>query len=341
MFSSLCRKFTKISKVKCLKKLPNVRYLSGNSMTNDYKPNKVIQPNFIRYQYHNHVFSGNECRATTDKAKVMILDWSGTLIDDKVQAVIDAIMQTFASFGVNNISEVSARLPMGAKKDVHIKDMMLEDILVKNAWKAVHGYYPAKEDCIRVYNKLEPLQINLLHNKKYTKMLPNTLSTLQRMRETYGLLYGVTSGFTKIMQKPVLDDVKIQGFVPDSVVAPDEVGEGRPSPKGMYANMINLGGPNCLSVIKVGDTLLDIKEGNNAGAFTVGLPKYGNEMGIFLARYQKGKKFEELNSHEQIFALHYATQSLEKACPDYIVHDFSDLFYVVKDINERLALGDY
>lgn len=48
----------------------------------------------------------------------------------------------------------------------------------------------------------------------------------------------------------------------------------------IYQNMIDLFIPSVQSVIKYGDTIADIKEGVNAGVWTVGVILGSNEMGL-------------------------------------------------------------
>ena len=42
----------------------------------------------------------------------------------------------------------------------------------------------------------------------------------------------------------------------------------------------------CARVAKVGDTISDIKEGKNAGVFTVGVTEGSSQMGLSLAEFE-------------------------------------------------------
>ena len=63
-------------------------------------------------------------------------------------------------------------------------------------------------------------------------------------------------------------------------MTPDIAGVGRPTPFMLYECMkkFNVYPPE--SVIKVGDTITDIKEGKNAGAWSIGLLNGSNLMGL-------------------------------------------------------------
>ena len=63
-----------------------------------------------------------------------------------------------------------------------------------------------------------------------------------------------------------------QGYAPDFWISPDGVGgRGRPYPYMIFANMQALGLTAVGNVVKVGDTISDIKEGVNAGVWTAGV----------------------------------------------------------------------
>lgn len=50
-----------------------------------------------------------------------------------------------------------------------------------------------------------------------------------------------------------------KGYVVDNLVTPDDVPAGRPAPYMIYKNMIDLAIPSVDNVVKVGDTIADIK----------------------------------------------------------------------------------
>lgn len=64
------------------------------------------------------------------------------------------------------------------------------------------------------------------------------------------------------------------GYSPDCVITPDITGVGRPTPFMLFECMRQLNVFPVKSVVKVGDTLTDILEGKNAGAWSGS--RYGN-----------------------------------------------------------------
>ncbi len=66
-----------------------------------------------------------------------------------------------------------------------------------------------------------------------------------------------------------------QGYSPDDIVCSDEVTQGRPEPWMIFKSMMNLGVFPLESVVKIGDTMVDITEGLNANVWTIGVAKSG------------------------------------------------------------------
>ena len=85
-----------------------------------------------------------------------------------------------------------------------------------------------------------------------------------------GIAIGSTTGYTDKMMAIVVPKAKENGYVPDAWFSPDAVGHaGRPFPYMIFQNMQALHIQSVSSVMKVGDTISDIKEGKNAGADAV------------------------------------------------------------------------
>ena len=77
-----------------------------------------------------------------------------------------------------------------------------------------------------------------------------------------GLKIGSTTGYTSDMMKIVTDRAKQQGYTPDFWISPDMVNsKGRPYPYMIFRNMEALELISVDKVLKVGDTIADIKEG--------------------------------------------------------------------------------
>ncbi len=113
-----------------------------------------------------------------------------------------------------------------------------------------------------------------------------------------------------------------------------EVPEGRPAPWMCLENAKHLGVYPLESMVKVDDTVPGIEEGINAGMWTVGLAKSGNEIGLTEA------EIETLPADEFDRRLARAYQRMQRAGADYVVDGIWDLLECLDDIEARLARGE-
>lgn len=87
-----------------------------------------------------------------------------------------------------------------------------------------------------------------------------------------GYPHWIDYGYTHAMMDIVSEEASKKGYEPDALVTPEDVGgKGRPAPYMIFRNMQLLGIEDVRQVIKVGDTASDMKEGKNAGVFTIGV----------------------------------------------------------------------
>ena len=88
------------------------------------------------------------------------------------------------------------------------------------------------------------------------------------------------------------------------------------------------------AVVKVGDTLLDVEEGLNAGVWTIGLSKTGNEVGL------NEEELANLPQDEVQARIAKATENLCKVGAHYVVESIADVPEVVLQIEHRLQRGE-
>ena len=97
----------------------------------------------------------------------------------------------------------------------------------------------------------------------------------------------------------------------------------------IFKNMEKMGIGSVQNVIKVGDTINDIKEGINAGVTTVAIVDGSSEMGLSLA------EFESLDENEQNKARLEVRNKFKKSGADYIVNNFSSIPYLIAQIENK------
>lgn len=247
--------------------------------------------------------------------EAVIFDWAGTTVDYGCFAPVKAFMEAFAHHGVPVTME-ETRKPMGMLKRDHIRTMLhMERIAAQ--WKQVHGREATEEDVDAVYAQFEPKLFSILD--QYAAPKPFVVETAAKLREM-GLKIGSTTGYTDAMMNIVVPKAAQQGYAPDVWVSPDGVeGKGRPYPYMIFANMKKLDVTSVRNVVKVGDTISDVKEGVNAGVWTVGVIEGSSELGL------SQEEFEALTPQKRETACRKVEESFRGAGAQFVIRNLSQL----------------
>ena len=261
--------------------------------------------------------------------KAVILDWAGTTMDYGCYAPAVGFVQVYERKGVP-ISVAEARVPMGAHKKVHIRKISRMESVAQR-WQAVHGRPPSEEDVEAMFQDFVPLQLACLAD--YADLIPGTLEAVGEFRRR-GLKIGSTTGYTTEMMAILMAEAKKRGYEPDATVCASDVPAGRPEPWMCLQNAMHLRIYPMEAIVKVGDTLPDIEEGLNAGMWTVGLAKTGNELGMNEA--ELGKCPPELLETR----LSTAYKRMKETGAHYVVDGIWDVPPILDEINARLARGE-
>lgn len=271
----------------------------------------------------------------TGRVRAVIGDFSGTWVDEHVVAPADVFVKVFDSENVP-ITMPEAREPMGLRKDIHIAEILKQPDVAKR-WRKIKGYDPDQKDIDRMFGKFVPMQLAVL--PKYGKMLPGVVETMELLRDTYKIKVGTTTGFTKVMTDVLQTEMGMQGYVPDSCVAGDQVANNlgfRPAPFMLYQNLVNLGVWPIQSVVKIGDTVGDAGEGNHAGCWTVSLFEASNYTDI-----DSMEEWEKMSDQEKKLAISRSRRYLmDHSNAHYVIRSIRELPIVIDDINERLEQGE-
>ncbi|MEE2709053.1 MAG: phosphonoacetaldehyde hydrolase [Gemmatimonadota bacterium] len=265
-------------------------------------------------------------RRYTGRLKAVLLDWAGTTMDYGCYAPAVVFIDVFKRNRVP-ISIEEARLPMGAHKKVHIRQITQIDRVAK-AWEATHGARPTEKDVEAMFEDFIPLQLECLAD--YSDLIPGTIEAVDAFRER-DLKIGSTTGFTGEMMEILIHEAKMRGYEPDSTVCATDVPAGRPEPWMCVQNAMNLGVYPMESIVKIGDTLPDIEEGLNAGMWTIGLAKTGNEIGLNEA------EITELPSDVLSRKLERARARMYQTGAHYVVDSIADVLPLLDEIEKRLA----
>ena len=263
------------------------------------------------------------------KLKAVILDWAGTTMDYGCYAPAVVFVEVYKRKGVP-ISMEEARIPMGAHKKVHIRKISQLDSVSKR-WEEIHGRKPNEDDVDEMFADFVPLQLACLAD--YSDLIPGTLEAITHFRER-GLKIGSTTGYLPEMMAMLKEEASQRGYGPDSSVCAGDVPAGRPEPWMCLENAKNLGVYPMESIVKVDDTLPGIDEGLNAGMWSIGLAKTGNEIGL------NQEEIEALTADELQVKLEGAYRRMWQVGAHYVVDGIWDVPIVLDLIDERLSRGE-
>lgn len=261
--------------------------------------------------------------------KAVVLDWAGTAVDFGCMGPVASFIEVFARRGVAVTTE-EARKPMGLMKKDHIR-AMFQSPEISGGWFDVFGREPSEGDVHEMYLELEPMMVSSVAD--FAEPVPGLLEAVEEFRRL-GLKIGSTTGYTRPMMDVLVPEAEKRGYRPDAVVTSSDVPRGRPAPFMIYKNAIDMGVYPMEAIVKIGDTVTDIQEGLNAGAWSIGVTRSSSGLGL------TAPEVESLPAEELKERLMGVSASFLKAGAHYIVENIGQCPDIVCEINQRLAAGD-
>lgn len=250
-----------------------------------------------------------------NKFDCVIFDWAGTTVDYGCFAPVQAFIEVFRHYGIEPSME-EVREPMGMLKIDHIR-RMLNMPRIRKCWTEKYGSEPAEENVRELFGIFEEKLLSILH--MFAEPKPGVVEAVNRIRSK-GYLIGSTTGYTDNMMEIVVPAAKKMGYEPDCWFSPDSTAQkGRPYPYMIFRNMEKLGVQDVRRVLKAGDTVSDIKEGKNAGVFTVGVIIGSSELGL------SREEYESLTWQEQQERCKKTARRFLDAGADKVVYDLAEL----------------
>lgn len=212
---------------------------------------------------------------------LVVFDMAGTTVRDKGN-VAESFINALALHNINvPIEEVNK--VMGWRKKEAIKMLLqkfhtVDEVLIET----IHEQFT--QNMIVFYKNDEDLQ-----------PLPFAEDVFTSLRNQ-NIKVALNTGFTKAITDVLLEKLNWQnGNVVDDVIASDEVEEGRPHPFMIRELMKRHGIENSSSVVKVGDTEVDVLEGRNAGCGLVVAVTTGAYTRQALEEYHPDKIIDSLH----------------------------------------------
>lgn len=256
------------------------------------------------------------------KIEAVIFDWAGTTVDYGCFAPVQAFKDAFNNYGLVPTNN-QIREPMGMLKIDHIRTMLQMPEL-NAAFRIKYNRDFNDQDVNNIYELFEKFLMAGI--AKHTDVKPYVIDVVMKLR-VLGIKIGSTTGYTNMMMEPVLKSAKEQGYQPDCWYSPDATSHlGRPYPYMIFKNMFELKVSSVKNVIKVGDTISDIKEGVNAGVITVGVVEGSSVIGLSEA------EFNALTSQEREDKVKSVKESYLAAGADYVINNLSELLDLIEKI---------
>lgn len=257
--------------------------------------------------------------------KLVVFDWAGTTVDYGCVAPLAVFERIFESKKIHLTREEILK-PMGMGKRDHIETLLSTAEATKQ-WKELYQRDWTQSDVDEMFRQFNEELLSVLEN--YCTPIDGVLETVDKLREK-GLFIGSTTGYTREMMDIVEKGASAQGYAPDYTVTSEMTGYGRPYPYMLFENMrhFEIYPPRC--VVKVGDTASDMKEGKNAGAWSVGIVEGSSaanltpELAASLSEEEKEKYFAK------------AKEILINAGADYVIRTIRELPQVIEEINQRM-----
>lgn len=258
------------------------------------------------------------------RIECVIMDWAGTAVDFGCFAPVEAFIKAFDEKKIS-VSVEEIRKPMGKAKMEHIRDLLQTDTVglqflnrYKREWN--------EADLIEIYNSFERNLLMTLGD--YATPIKGVVETVNILREQ-GIKIGSTTGYTRKMMDIVQPAAEKRGYVVDSCVTPDGLPAGRPAPFMIFRNMINLNVQDLDRVVKVGDTIEDIREGLQAKVHVVGVVAGSNELGLSeneIGRISEKRLYEKMND---------VRIRMKEAGAHYLIDSITELPGVINCLNTK------
>ncbi|WPU93359.1 HAD hydrolase-like protein [Mucilaginibacter sabulilitoris] len=187
--------------------------------------------------------------------KLVVFDIAGTTVKDdhEVSKAFQAALKKY-----NYTVELDKINPlMGYEKNLAIKQML--QLHETDADKIT------TELVSDIHKEFVHQMIGFYQHEPGIEPLPNVEETFANLR-TLGVKVGINTGFSRDIADTVITRLqwRERGLI-DHVIGSDEVELGRPHPYMIQKMMADGGITDPLEVAKVGDTEVDVREGQNAG----------------------------------------------------------------------------
>lgn len=267
--------------------------------------------------------------ASEPRIRLAVFDWAGTSVDFGSCGPAMAFVQAFATFGVP-VEITEARAPMGLAKKEHIRKMLAEPALAKR-WREAKGRQATEADVEALYQDVTPRQIEAAG--RLGAPVPGLIECVAWLRK-HDIKVAGTTGYFHTAAESAARTAAAHGYQPDVSVCADDVPGGRPAPWMLFRVMQATGVYPAWAAVKIGDTPVDIAEGINAGAWSVGVLDSSNGVGLAVEDFEKLTPAEKQRHRDR------AAKPLQDAGAHYVINTVAELPALIGLLNQRVERGE-
>ena len=192
--------------------------------------------------------------------QLAMFDMAGTTVNDKIDGhplMVISMMRAFAKHGFEFVPDVINK-HRGKQKSEAIQTLLCEvaELPSTDAERIGDGVY-----C--------DFLLELKNNLSSISEIDGA-TELFRYLKSKNIYVGVGSGFPMQVVQVIISQLGwLDKGLLDYVGSAEQIGVGRPNPKMILDAMERLNITDGQKVLKIGDTVVDVQEGKNAGAWTV------------------------------------------------------------------------
>jgi len=261
--------------------------------------------------------------------QAVFLDWAGTVVDHGSIAPVKALESVLTSAGLSVPSAVIRR-DMGMAKKDHVRRLLYDHKVIQQ-WQRLYDAQPTEADVELLYAQLEPRMMEaLIAHSQVISGVPEITAQLRAR----GTKIAGTTGYTRLMLETIQTLAAQQGYATDASLTPEDVGAGRPFPWMCYRLAVDLRIYPLSACVKVGDTDSDMREGINAGMWTIGVTRSGNGSGL------TEQEWAETGVAEQDCILAKAERELAQAGAHYTAESVAHIMPILDEIERRILRGE-
>ena len=205
---------------------------------------------------------------------LVVFDMAGTTIEDSGQ-VPEAFTTVLGRHGIAITDDALAAVRGASKRDA-IRHFVSRD-------------HAAGIDALtdKIFNDFRDYLAGLF-KAGGVKPVAGAAATFAWLRER-GIKIALNTGFDRLTADLIVEAVGWKSGVADTIICGDDVAQGRPAPFLIFRSMEHTGVTSVQEVMCVGDTVLDLQAGRNAGARYV--------VGVLSGAHKKAQLEKEPHTH--------------------------------------------